>query len=361
MCVQSDVLSNDLWSRLPTELIREIILYLASTNRKTARQLRLVSRYANVWVLPMLFRIVTFTSPDHVTRFASTLLPKRKLHIPAMKSMLHTSPRPLSSYNIESVALVVNTRLPSVEIALASVAPAFSRVKKLVITAQNLSSNAHWLRQHPIRPNQMMILHFGSPHTVNFHEPIFQEVTHLYTSVLSGYRETSVKDMPQLTHLAAHTRLNLPIELVACVAEEITQILTASTLLKQFVLVLDSDGVFDNNNWIHLLEPCFRDQRFMVLPFFRNPRWEWRDMLRGRETIWDRANAWRSVERGDEATMILRRTEILASLRSEQLSLPRNAATWEIDLVERESYTPYEGDPTERLYKRTPYPKHAVE
>lgn len=349
LTARSDTLSSEVWSRLPIELIREIILYLGSTSSQIARALRLVSRSTNVWVLPVLFRTLTFTTPDHITRFASTLLPKRKLHIPALKSNLHTFPRPLASYTIESIALVVNTRLPSVEIALASVAPAFARVKNLVITGQNLSSNAHWLRQHPIYPKQMMILHFGSPHMVNFREPIFHSVTHLYTSVLFGYRNSSMVDLPQLTHLAVHTRTHPLADVAGEVVDQIRKTLQAMGQLQLFVLVLHSDA--NQGIWMRILEPCLADAKFVLLPYFRNPRMEWQGMLEDRNSVWDRARAWRGVGYRDLYVKILQRETILTVLRSEETCLEQKKHSdpeWEVDLVQRENYSPYEGDPTER-------------
>lgn len=349
---QSPFLTREIWSRLPIELLREIILYLASTSLRTARQIRLVSRHTNVWVLPLLFHTLTLTTPDHVVRFASTLLPKRKIHIPALKSTLHTSPRALSSYNVESLALVVNARLPSVEIALANVAPAFTHVKNFVTTAQNLSSNAHWIRQHPIRPQHMMILHFGLPHTVNYREPVFDCVTHLYTSVLAGHRGTSVLDLPRLTHLAVHTRVTLPELTALAVIDQILETLEALPNLEHFVLVLGSSLVYDPSleKWKTRLEPCVLDKRFTVLPYFRDLKLEWQDMVEGRYHIWERAKAWCSVADEDDLVKIRHRSDIWKTLRMEHSLQPRKPleTTWEIDLVQRDNYSSYEGDPVER-------------
>ena len=334
------------------ELLREIILCLGSTSTHAACKLRLVSRNFNVWVLPLLFRTVTFTTPDHVTRFAATLLPKRKVHIPAMKSTLHTLPRPLSSYAITSLAFVVHTRLPSVEIGLASVAPAFTQVKNLVVTARNLSSNAHWIRHHPIRPRYMMVVHFGFPHLFNYREPIFESVTHLYTSVLTGLRGTSVADLPCLTHLAVHTRGGISSFSAWGVANQIAKILGTLPRLKRFVLVLGDPPADEAQleEWKELLGSCMHDKRFSLLPFFRELRREWQDIVEGRESVWDRADAWRSLENETSA----RKLSYLAALVDGQYPVPSalqkkpQEPEWEIDLVQRVDYSPYEGDPAEK-------------
>lgn len=333
--------------------MREIILYVASTTAQNARGLRLVSRYANVWVLPLLFRTLVLTTPEHITRFAATLLPKRKFHIPALKSKLHTFPRPLSSYAVESLAFVVNTRLPSIETALASVAPAFTHLKTLVITGQNLSSNAYWLRQHPIHPQRMMILHFGSPQMVNFKEPIFQYVTHLYTSVLVGHRFSSVEHLPHLTHLAAHARIDLSEDLASQVAQLILATLESLLDLHSFVLVLNSDEVYDSRLmlWFRVLEGCLKDKRFTLLPYFRHPRMEWDAMLADEHTVWHRAEVWRRVESEDNFTQIQYRGDMLKAVRAEYTLLPNKTyveADWEVDLIERDGFFAMDADPTER-------------
>ncbi|KAG5652594.1 hypothetical protein H0H81_004425 [Sphagnurus paluster] len=326
---------------------------LASSDNRIARTLRLVSRYANVWVLPLLFRTLTFTSPDQVMRVASTLLPKRRIHIPALKSNLHTFPRVLSSYTIESLALVVNNRLPSVEIALAKIAPAFTQLKNLVISSSNLSANAHWLRQHPIYPTNIMILHFGSPCRVNYRDPVFQHATHLYVSSMEGHRNSFVTDAPQLTHLAMHTRITHPFWVMTNFATIFLDLLKKTPRLELFVFVLNSDDIYDPkiDQWTLALSECLQDQRFVVLPHFRHPRMEWERMLSGKDSIWDCALTWRALLQGGHIHEILRyRTEMAEELRaeSELLSAKKYAVDWEIDLVQREGYLPYQGDLTER-------------
>jgi hypothetical protein len=315
------------------------MLHSASKSNSRARTLRLVCRCVNYWILPILFHSLWLTSPDHISRFAATLLPKKKLHIPALKSHLHTFPCPLSSYIIESLAFVVQTRLPSVEIALESVAPAFSRLKNLVISGQNLSSNAHWLRQHPIHPQQMMILHFGFPHLVNFREPIFQSVTHLYTSTLAGHRNSSVADLPLLTHLAIHTRIDLPESAVASFVEQLINTLEAIPQLQCLVLVLNSSGLRHPKlqSWTNVLKLCFCDERFFLLPFFRDVHLECQDVLESGSKVWDRAKLWRQVESQDDTT----KTRFMHSVSQNQDTSRRIKnymdAVWYIDLVQQDS------------------------
>lgn len=352
---RSFIPSTDVWSRLPTELLREIILHSASTSNSRARTLRSVCRCINIWILPILFHTLVLTSPDHISRFAATLLPKKKLHIPALKSQLHIFPCPLSSYIIESLALVVQTRLPSVEIALESVAPAFSRLKNLVISGQNLSSNAHWLRQHPIHPQQMMILHFGFPQLVNFHEPIFQSVTHLYTSTLTGHRNSSVADLPSLTHVAVHTRIDHSEFTAGRFAKQLLNTLEAMPQLQCLVLVLNSNGLRDPKlqPWAKLLKPCFADERFFLLPYFRDVYLECQDVLASRSKVWDRARQWRQIESQDDTI----KTRFMHDVsRSDPDSSRRIKnymdAVWYIDLVQRD-LSPMTHD---HRYSLTPHP-----
>src|SRR4051812_34446136 len=112
-------LSENIWNRLPVELIREVLLILAGMSISKARQLRFVSSDVNVLVLPVLFRHVHMGLPDHVFHFTATLLPKRKNYgIPGLKSKLHIMPRLLSSYTVNTWVFVVNERRPSIETAL---------------------------------------------------------------------------------------------------------------------------------------------------------------------------------------------------------------------------------------------------
>ena len=338
MKTRSDHLSAKLWSQLPLELIREILLVLSRMSTENARELRLVSSDVNVLVLPVLFEHVVMVYPEHVNRFTATLLPKRKNYIPALKSKLHIIPRLLSSYKVDSWVLVVNDRRPSIETALASIGPVFSGLSKLAITGQNLSSNAFWLRQHPIHPKVVFLIHYGSPHLVNFYEPVFKSVTHLYTCITHGHRYSTVADLPCLTHLAVSTRLDLPETTAIKVVASLRAILTACERLQSLVFTMTCTE-FDNPQyrmWEFLLEGCRADKRFRFLPDYRSPRLEWLDIVDGRWNLWDRASVWPHLDLLESSTMDFDRRLSFSSLRD------WTGDDWEIDLVQRDNYHPPE-------------------
>ena len=277
--------------------------------------------------------------PDHVNRFTTTLLPKRKNYIPALKSKLHIIPRLLSSYKVDTWVLVVNDRRPSIESALASIGPVFSGLSKLAITGQNLSSNAFWLRQHPIYPKVVFLIHYGSPHLVNFYEPIFKSVTHLYTCITHGHRYSTVADLPCLTHLAVNTRLDLPQTTAIKVVASLRAILTACERLESLVFTMACTE-FDNPQyrmWEFLLEECREDKRFRFFPDYRSPRLEWLDILDGKWNLWDRARVWPQLDLLESSTMcFVEEPASFPSLRN------WTGDDWEIDLVQRDNYHPPE-------------------
>ena len=336
---RSTDLSAKLWSQLPLELIREILLVLSRMSSENARELRLVSSDVNVLVLPVLFKHVVMVLPGHVNRFTATLLPKRKNYIPALKSKLHIIPRLLSSYKVDTWVLVVNDQRPSIETALASIGPVFAGLSKLAITGQNLCSNAFWLRQYPIHPKVVFLIHYGSPHLVNFYEPVFKSVTHLYTCITHGHRYSSVADLPCLTHLAVNTRLDLPETTAIKVAASLRAILTACDRLESLVLTMECTE-FDNPRyrmWEYLLEGCREDKRFKLLPDYRSPRLEWLDIVDGGWNLWDRARVWPHVNLLESSKMdVGREPATFPSLRN------RTGDDWEIDLVQRDNYHPPE-------------------
>lgn len=344
-------MSDRQWSQLPLELKREIILILAQTNIEKARELRFVSSDVNVLVLPIIFRHVVMILPEHVNRFTATLLPKRKNYIPALKSKLHIMPRLLSSYKVDSWVLVVNDRRPSIESALASIAPVFAGVSKLAITGQNLSSNAFWLRQHTIHPNLMLLVHYGSPHLVNFYDPIFKSVTHLYTCITHGHRYSTIADLPSLTHLAVSTRPDLSETTARNVSASLAAILQACENISSLILIMDLTGPDDirYRTWQVYLKACLEDKRFVFLPQYRPPRMEWSYIVNRRGTLWDRANDWRQLNEVLEPmrSMIVRK---LMELNEKERSLfpppgDRREEEWEIDLVQRDNYHSQADDP----------------
>lgn len=344
-------LSTQLWSQLPLELIREIILILAQASVEKARQLRFVSSDVNVLVLPILFRHVVMLYPEHVNRFTTTLLPKRKNFIPALKSKLHIMPRLLSSYKVDTWVLVVNDRRPSIETALASVAPVFSGLSKLAITGQNLSSNAFWLRRHPIHPKVMLLVHYGSPHLVNFYDPIFKSVTHLYTCITHGHRYSTIADLPCLTHLAVSTRPDLPGETAVNVAASLKAILKTCDDLASLVFLMSVASLNDPIylRWLSWLEGCLEDKRFILLPDYRLPRMEWSAIVNGKKTLWDRAEEWRQLDMVEEPLRASLLEDALELAHDERESFPvlghRREEEWEIDLVQRDNYHAQADDP----------------
>lgn len=350
--VFSTELSSAIWSLLPIELLQEILLFLAVNNHNQARSLRLVSRHVNIWMLPILFQSVSLTTPGHVTHFTSTLLPKRRIYIPLLRSNLHTTPRPLSSYYVRSLAMVINARLPSMEVAMAKVAPALTNLQNLAITSQNLTSHAHWLRKFPIHPQNIMLLHFGRPQYVNFGEPLFKQVTHLYTSVLDGHRRSSVADIPELTHLAVHTRFHLDDPRALSVSRSLIATLRALPRLKMLILTIDAEMTDDVKlqTWKVLLEPCLADERFYLVPYFVHPRLEWNLVVSGSQSVWDRALEWRLMEGLDVNARAQYLSEKMMEGYAESVAVHRTKkaeAEWEIDLVQRDSFSEMDEDPTE--------------
>jgi len=348
------VLSESLWIRLPVELIREILLFLAETSMKKARELRLVCSDVNILVLPVLFRHVYLVNYDQVFYLASTLLPKRRdYEIPALKSKLHVLPRNLSSYSVKTWAFIINERRPSIETALSSIAPVFVGLSKLAITGQNLSSNAFWLREHFIHPTVMLLVHFGSPHLVNFYDSVFQRVTHLYTSITHGHRYSTIKDIPHLTHLAVSSRANLHDTTARNLAKSLLQILKTCENLVLFVFMLEfPNDTYDDRTyfqWKLWLFKCLQDKRFILCADFRPPRIEWSDIANDRPTLWDRALIWRKNEDAPPTPNKPIHEDQLRESRSLKASFPpvrrRKEDEWEIDLVQRDSFNVHTDDP----------------
>ncbi|KAF8872698.1 hypothetical protein BD779DRAFT_1709022 [Infundibulicybe gibba] len=345
----SSVLSSDLWWRLPTELIREIALYAASGSSREACTLRLVARHVNLWVLPLVFSTLTLATSDDVIHFTTTISPpkRRKVIVPALVRSAHENDRSFTFYHVESLALVLNIKLPSVEDALESVAPVFHSLQNLAIAGQNLTSHAHWLRKHPIRPRQMMIIHFGRPQMVNFREPIFERVTHLYTAVLLGHRNSSVVDLPSLTHLAVYTRLDLAGSTMLDISRLIRETLASLPRLQSMVLSLDSDRFDESamNLWTMYLGDCLSDSRFFLLPYQYGVRVEWQNLVMRGPSVWERAKAWQALDGEDYFTRLNKRGEMVqvASSQNDSPAWRRptkmgSGTSWEIDLVELERY-----------------------
>jgi hypothetical protein len=189
-----------------------------------------------------------------------------------------------------------------------------------------------------------MILHHGSPHLVNFHEPVLKGVTHLYTSITHGHRFSSVADVPGLTHLAVHARVGLSADTAAKVAYSLQTILDACPRLECLVLSLNADSPSDPHleMWEYVLERCLVDTRFILLPYYRLPRIEWSDIVSGQNTIWTRAKEWAKTDREDkELTMYAVEQE---KSMFPPLKHPKEGE-WEIDLVQRDDYWPRDENP----------------
>jgi len=363
------LLSPETWANLPLELIREILYILAMLSEQNARDLRLVSSDVNVLVLPLLFRNISINKTKDVARLTTILLPKRKNHIPALKSRLHVIPRPLSTYKVKSCILVINDRRPSIEESLARIAPVFCSISNLAITARNLQAHGYWLRRHPIRPKTMMILHYGSPCLINYYDPIFENVVYLYTCITLGHRYSNVADLPSLTHLGVSTRHDLPEATAKNVAASLHAILKECQKLQMLVLVLDYTPLLTSGSpffseWESRLEDCLSDGRFILLPDFRPPRLEWEDIVRvpqcdtvkGPESIQIHESIWKRAERWKKSLSALskplEKRKLWLSFCSDTLlrmagsSSNDNEPEWEIDLVERDNYQhPKASDP----------------
>lgn len=354
-------LCSSTWSQLPVELLKEIVLFVIATSTRDALSLRLMSRYFNGFILPILFQHVCLHSTEEILRFVIIISPKRKITIPALKSQLHTPPRALDLYSIMSLALTTMDRRPSAESALDRIAPVFTTIKCLAITAQNLSSHAFWMRKHLIRPRKVMIMHFGRPTHVNFRESVFSATTHLFTPVLfDGLRDSTIEDLPHLTHLAVHTRAQLSYESIRAVANMLYDALRRLPRLQQLVLARDDStcSLQSLSHWSILLKKCTNDNRFIHLPYFRGAIEEWVDMVVGETDIWSRAEDWSKMDsphRWTQQVEYMLRNEACRKLyRWQQI---KGTGSWDVDLIERDDYREPAADPARRLFSDTVFPR----
>lgn len=350
----SDSLCSATWSELPVELLKEIFLFVTVTSTRDALILRLVSRYFNSFILPVLFQHVCLRSTEEILHFVAIISPKRKLVIPASKSHLHTAPRALDLYSIASLALTTTDRRPSTETALESIAPVFATVKCLAITAQNLSSHAFWMRKQHIRPEKVMLIHFGRPGRVNFHEPVFSNTTHLFTSVLfDGLRDSTIEDLPCLTHLAAYTRTQLPAVSIQKVVNMLQDVLTRLPNLQRLVLVLDDSecDIQSHLRW-SVLKQFTADSRFILLPFFRGTIVEWEEMVTGDDDVWSQAEEWSKMTSSHHYALQLEcSAHKNVSPKLYRWLLSKGTWNWDVDMIERDGYREYVADPARRRKK----------
>lgn len=282
---------------LPNELITEVVLYAAVSHLPTAQSLRLVCREFNKLVLSCLLRDIIFTTPSQIVHFAELLLPKRSypLLFP-IPPRPRAPPRAFDSYRVTSLALANIHRLPSAEDALERVATAFTSVRQLAITDKNLSSHGFWLRKDPIpiKPSTLMVFYYGQANPLDFHEPIFQSVTHLYCPTVEGFHDSSLCDVAALTHLALYSgNIGDEDEKLLAVVDEIGDILRSSPNLQ--VLVVAVASLFIYARWQAALTEhswVLDDKRLIILPYQVQPMDEWERNILGHDTIWDRAQAW---------------------------------------------------------------------
>lgn len=306
-----------LWPALPTELKRLILELVAAHSDHLARQLRLVSKDINILVLPIIFRAVAIENIHDLLATANTILP------PPSKFRKSSSqiPRLLTTYNTAALALLLGESLPSIENALASIGPIFSRLQFLAITSRNLSNNAFWLRQNRVRPKRFMLLHHGSPRPVNWRDPIFSQVTHIFTSSLDSHGCSTLADLPNLTHIAATTRAELSEDRIRHIAHKLEWLLDGAAFpnLRSVVLALDRfprpasrtdisareryTAVL--TRWRTSLAKCLASSRFYILPDPNPPMAEWDTWINGRpsssrlfysassDDVWSKAQEYR--------------------------------------------------------------------
>ncbi|KXN82308.1 hypothetical protein AN958_02740 [Leucoagaricus sp. SymC.cos] len=313
-----------LWPALPVELKRLVLELVARNDINDARSLRLVSRDINVLVLPIIFHSVVLENLPDLFTLTRTIAPlPTPVHRLRNRTPVHP-PRPLSTYNTASLALLLPETRPSIENALAGVGAVFSRIRYLAITSRNLSSNAFWLRQNRVRPTHIMLLHHGSPRPVNWRDRIFSQTTHIFTSSLDSHGTSTLSDLSNLTHLAVSTHSEIAEDKIRYIVDKLEWILfdPDNTLPKLDALVLAIERfphpppervcghlVVDFlarerymnvlTRWRTNLQQCLAASRFYILPDPLYPREEWDNWIHSSsphhsQDIWRRAIAYRA-------------------------------------------------------------------
>ena len=378
-------ISPAVWSNLPIELVTQILLYAAFASRADAHSLCLVSSAVRRAVLPALYHNVLLRSASQVPAFVSPFIAKQKRppyhHYPS--SADHNNSNGSSSFNakllahipIHALALALPTKRPSLEVALARTAPALASLEHLALTAPLLGAHAHWLRAAPhVRPRTLTLYHLGRPAPVHYGEPFLRNVTHLYTSTLSGFRGTSPASLPSLTHIALSTRATQPPSIIDEVLAAARRMLSTCPHLVMLVLSLDPTGsthtpaaiaastaaaaataascahgaVGTATPYIITLPVPWRaalarqrDPRLHVLPFALHARIMWRDIVAGGENsgvqdVFACAQAWRDAEaRG--ATPVMLRLAAEAAMRNAALDSWKEDE-WDLDLMTAPGY-----------------------
>ncbi|KAH9979141.1 hypothetical protein BJV74DRAFT_134913 [Russula compacta] len=381
------LLSATVWSNLPIELVIQILTYAAFASRADAHALCLVSSAVRRAVLPALYHNVLLRSASQVPAFVSPFTAKQSRppypchlsHKHNNKPSTRGSSSSSSSSNakllalipIHALALALPTKRPSLEAALARTAPALASLQHLALTAPLLSAHAHWLRAAAhVRPHTLMLYHLGRPAPVHFGEPFLRNVTHLYTSTLTGFRGTSPASLPALTHIALSTRAAQPSHVIDDVIAAARRVLSSCPNLVILVLTLDAAGSGPTSSSsgaaggsvtpsIIMLPPLWRaalarqrDPRLHVLPFGLHARIMWRDVIGDAECaeaetagagagaraldIFACAQAWRDAEaRG--ATSVMLRLAAEAAMRNAALDSWKEDE-WDLDLMTAPGY-----------------------
>ncbi|KAF9449417.1 hypothetical protein P691DRAFT_812582 [Macrolepiota fuliginosa MF-IS2] len=379
-----------LWPALPVELKRLILELVAINDVHDARSLRLVSRDINVLVLPVIFSNISIEHMNDLTAVTSTIFPPPTPY-QKLRNTIPEPPRLLSSYNTTSLALLLRENLPSIENALATIGPVFSRIRCLAITSRNLSSNAFWLRANNVRPEYIMLPHHGSPRPVNWRDAIFSQVTHIFTSSLDSHGPSTLSDLSNVTHIAVYTHTELLNDKIRYIAGKLEWLLDPLSFPRLQALVL-ALGRFPRpphhkpiryphdvlareryttllSLWRTHLTLCLPSSKFYILPDPHCPHEEWENWIHGDSLdIWQQAAEYRlrypnsmvldprkpEVARDLDQWLSLIRVDLLqfsglAPIEKDTLRMRRaSKIEWEIDLVQREGYREFDRlDPEE--------------
>ncbi|KAI0063739.1 hypothetical protein BV25DRAFT_355136 [Artomyces pyxidatus] len=333
------VLSPSIWSYLPVELVSEILVYMAFASRQDAYNLCLVSSSVRRIILPCLYHNVLLRSADQVPLFAAPFIPKRAFFGTPPSTKL------LSHVPVHSLALAVPVRRPSIEQTLEKVAPAFTSVVNLAVTAQLLGAHAYWLRAHNIRPRTFMLYHLGAPHPVNFREPFFSAVTHIHTSTLFGFHGSSLHDLPQLTHVSLTTRANQPEHTIIAFKNDVISLLVACPRLQMLVFSIDNPHMRGPNMQLEIWNKHFgtlvaHNPRFYLLPYARRPRLEWRAITEGGADVFACAKEWHAIEIEPVIARARRLDDIRAQMWTEENLFRewKDDREWDLDLTQSPGY-----------------------
>ncbi|KAI4525125.1 hypothetical protein K525DRAFT_261778 [Schizophyllum commune Loenen D] len=224
----ANTFSAELWSTLPVDILREIILEIAINYPVAAGHLRRVCSEFNRWILPVILKHVVLETSSDAMRYARTIhgwedepakVDDNPWGVPLIKSLAKPKRNrfPRSVMRAQSLALVTPTQLPSVENALSGV-DTLADIHSLAISYGNLGAHRFWLLSKHVRPRRIMLLHHGDPVYIDMRDELFSQVTHLYANnpnyltIWDGYR---IRDYSRgrriqsecLRYIAIHTKL----------------------------------------------------------------------------------------------------------------------------------------------------------